>query len=317
MLREIRSSVRGSDSCAGFAARQLPLQAQQVPGAVRCDMTVVPRTASLPMYDFPELRAHTDALWAAIRVALRASGVDAPDDLSRELLPLREHWLDPSLILSHTCGHPAVTVLDGKVDILGSWATMVDEPGRPGWYRSVIVARADDTRADDLRSFARSGLRLCANGPDSLSGWVSLASFLHAEPGLDDDLLINEVPVLVTGSHAASLLALQNGTADLASIDAWTFTLLSRVRSDCVRGLRVIGRGPEVAVTPLFTSRRGPVDILREVLVGVAAAPTLAVSRAALGIRGFVPHGMEAHDDVRDLAQRCEPTIGLLRRIVL
>ena len=268
------------------------------------------------MYDFPELRTHTDALWAAIRVALRASGVDGPDDLSRELLPLREHWLDPSLILSHTCGHPAVTVLDGKVDILGSWATMVDEPGRPGWYRSVIVARADDTGADDLRSFARSGLRLCANGPDSLSGWVSLAWFLHGFPGLADDLLINEVPVLVTGSHAASLLAVRDGRADLASIDAWTFELLSRLRQDCVSGLRVIGRGPEVAVTPLFTASDGPVDVLRDVLADVAIDPTLAATRSALGIQGFVAHGLEAHEDVRDLAQRCEPTVGLLRRIV-
>ncbi len=269
------------------------------------------------MYDFPELRAHTDALWAAIRDGLRSAGIDAPDALLRDLPPLHEHWLDPSLILSHTCGFPAVATLDGEVDILGSWETVVDEPGRPGWYRSVIVARADDSRTDDLRSFTRSGLQLCANGPDSLSGWVSLAWFLHAEPGLADDLLMNEVPVMVTGSHAASLLAVREGLVDLASVDAWTFTLLSRVRPDCVRGLRVTGRGPEVAVTPLFTASDGPVDLVRAVLASVAVDPALAATRAALGIRGFVPHGLEAHDDVRDLAQRCEPTVGLLRRIVL
>ncbi len=278
-------------------------------------MTFVSRMASLPMYDFPELRTHTDALWGALRDGLRSRGIDAPDELSRDLPPLHEHWVDPSLLLSQTCGYPAVTVLDGRVEILGSWATEADLPDRRGWYRTVVLARGDDTRADDLRSFARSGLQLAANGPDSLSGWVSLGSYLDSHPGLADDLLIHEVPVLVTGSHVASMTALQDGSADVASIDAWSFALLSRVRPALVQGLRIIGRGPDVAVTPLITALGGPVDQLRSVLASVAEDPALETTRIALGVRGFVPLGLDAFDGVRALGAWCEPTVGLLRRV--
>ena len=40
--------------------------------------------AALPMYDWPELRAETDRLWATLRDGLRAVGVSAPDALDRD-----------------------------------------------------------------------------------------------------------------------------------------------------------------------------------------------------------------------------------------
>ena len=42
----------------------------------------LPRTpfiAALPMYDWPEVRGETDALWVKIRDALQARGIAAPD----------------------------------------------------------------------------------------------------------------------------------------------------------------------------------------------------------------------------------------------
>ena len=39
--------------------------------------------AALPMYDWPETRAETDAEWARIRDSLRAQGVDAPESVVR------------------------------------------------------------------------------------------------------------------------------------------------------------------------------------------------------------------------------------------
>ncbi|MEP4421807.1 MAG: phosphate ABC transporter substrate-binding protein, partial [Nitratireductor sp.] len=39
--------------------------------------------AALPMYDWPECRAETDAQWAAMAGRLRAAGVDAPAQLVR------------------------------------------------------------------------------------------------------------------------------------------------------------------------------------------------------------------------------------------
>jgi len=41
--------------------------------------------ATLPMYDWPEVWAENDTLWAAMRDALRAEGIDAPDALDRRV----------------------------------------------------------------------------------------------------------------------------------------------------------------------------------------------------------------------------------------
>ncbi|MDP2734302.1 MAG: hypothetical protein Q8O63_14555, partial [Hoeflea sp.] len=43
--------------------------------------------ASLPMYDWPEIRAATDAVWAAIRSELSQRGIDAPARLDRSADP--------------------------------------------------------------------------------------------------------------------------------------------------------------------------------------------------------------------------------------
>ena len=39
--------------------------------------------ACLPMYDWPEARAETDAYWVALRDAFRAAGIKAPQRLVR------------------------------------------------------------------------------------------------------------------------------------------------------------------------------------------------------------------------------------------
>jgi ABC-type phosphate/phosphonate transport system substrate-binding protein len=127
-------------------------------------------------------------------------------------------------------------------------------------------------------------------------------------------LLSSELSVLVTGGHFNSVEAVRSGRADIASIDAWSFWLLSTWRRPAAAGLRVIGCGPAVAVTPLITRLGGPVEYLRDTLQRAANDEDLKPTLAALGITGFVPHGREEHDPVRLIADQYEPTIGLLRR---
>ena len=63
--------------------------------------------AQLPMYDWPEVRAATDALWAKIHTALQKRSVGSPDTLDREK-SRDTTWLSPQLLLSQTCGLPLV-----------------------------------------------------------------------------------------------------------------------------------------------------------------------------------------------------------------
>ena len=54
--------------------------------------------ASLPMYDWPEVRAANDRLWSAIADGLTARGIDAPARLNRDG-ELWDQWEAPELLL--------------------------------------------------------------------------------------------------------------------------------------------------------------------------------------------------------------------------
>ena len=148
-------------------------------GAASGDRTPAPAmtggVAALPMYDWPELAAATDRLWAALRDALRAAGIAAPERLTRDRA-LMAVWLDPQLVLSQTCGLPIVRELAGRVAIIG--APDYGVPGcPPGFYRSVVVVRADDPR-ETLAAFR--GARLAINGRDSQSGYGAMLHHVGA-----------------------------------------------------------------------------------------------------------------------------------------
>jgi len=250
--------------------------------------------ASLPMYDFPELRAQTDALWQAIRSQLRDRGVgDVPERLTRPEGELADHWRLPELLLSHTCGYPVVRLLP-DLHVLGSFGVVAGGSSPAGRYRSVLVARADDPRSPGGVA-AFDGARVAANDDGSLSGWISLGwalSQVDARPG----------SVVFTGAHAMSVVAVRDAEADLASIDAHSFALFREHRPDAVRGLVVVGQGPEVAVTPLITARGDLVEVLRSA-VGDALEALPAEVLSALMITGWVPHGRDDHLPVLELAR--------------
>lgn len=246
------------------------------------------------MYDFPEIREYTDALWSGVAARLLEAGLsDVPEVLTRPTGPLVEHWLRPDLFMSHTCGYPVVLKLTPAQHLLGSFSVEAGDPQRPGWYRSVLLCRSSDARGDDgLVAF--SGAIAAANDDGSLSGWVSLGSAM-SQAG------IRPGGVRFSGGHEFSITMVTDGSADMACIDAHSFALLSAHRPHCVAGLRILGYGPSIAVTPLFTAQPELVDVLREAVT--AAVHGLSVeARAALMITGFVPHGREAFEPVRAMA---------------
>ncbi len=259
--------------------------------------------ASLPMYDLPEIATDTDALWGEIARQLTHRGVaSVPSTLVRPSGPLHDHWREPGLLLSHTCGYPVVRVLTDTQHVLGSFVVASGSPDRPGWYRSVIVCRADDARArDGVAGF--NGAPVAVNDVGSLSGWVSLGVAL-ADAG------IRPGAITYSGAHASSVNAVRSGAADLASIDAHSFALFSAHRPGAVEGLQVIGHGPEVAITPLITAHAELVGVLRDAVAAAVKAMAPPI-RTALQIDGFVVGGREMHAQVLELAARAGTVMPL------
>jgi ABC-type phosphate/phosphonate transport system substrate-binding protein len=232
--------------------------------------------AALPMYDWPEVQAATDALWAALRDALRARRVAAPEALERGR-GLMEVWTDPELVLGQACGLPLVQHLLRRVSVVG--ALDYGLPGcAPGEYCSAVVVRADDPR-QGLAAFR--GARLALNGTDSQSGYGAILH--HVAPLAGDGRFFGAA--VVTGAHAASAALVAAGGADIASIDHVSWNLWLRHRDD--GRLRVLMLTDPTPGLPYVTALgRDPAPFRR---AGAAAVARLdPASRSALGLAGFV-----------------------------
>lgn len=170
--------------------------------------------ASLPMYARPELDAANDKIWRAMAGLLRLHGIAAPETLEPDGVGYA-FWEDPRLLFSQTCGYPYRSRLRGKVSLIGT--PDYGLPGcPPGHYTSALIAR----RRGPIRALGDlTGARFAFNERDSQSGYqgpLAFAAYHGAAP----------LPVLQTGSHRASALAVLEGRADCAVIDAVTFRLM-------------------------------------------------------------------------------------------
>ena len=221
--------------------------------------------ASLPMYDRPETAGANDRLWDGVRDRLGRG----PSRLRRGGDPW-DDWTAPDLLLSQTCGLPYRTRLHGQVRIVA--APVWDLPCEPGLYDSVLVVRADDRRALS----AMAGATLAYNDALSQSGWAAVVD--HARRA---GIVFGGG--IATGSHLASVRAVAEGRADLAGIDAVSWTMIRRW--DAVAGaLREIGRTGPTPALPYITALGDPAtlrDALSEAVTGLSAS-----DRETLCLRG-------------------------------
>jgi ABC-type phosphate/phosphonate transport system substrate-binding protein len=231
------------------------------------------------MYDWPEVASAHDALWAAIADRLADAGIAAPRRLDRSTAT-ESVWRSPGLVLSQTCGYPFVTRLRGAVDLLA--VPIYAAEGCEGvCYSSVIVVRRDDP-GESIAAFG--GRRFAFNSRDSLSGYVALVG--HArERGLAE----HAVHWVETGSHRAALVAVAEGRADLAAIDAVCWELALRHEAAACRKLRVLDRTRLRSALPFITAAGRPIaefQAVRDAFLAALASPEMSAARDALCLSG-------------------------------
>jgi ABC-type phosphate/phosphonate transport system substrate-binding protein len=231
--------------------------------------------ASLAMYDRPEIAAANDALWAGIRDRLHARGLAAPHTLTRGEPAYWPAWTAADLVLSQTCGLPFRARLHDRVTLIGTPDYAV-EGCPPGWYRSVIVARKDDPRQTEA---ALQSARLMYNEPLSQSGWAAI--WQHFQ-----DLGLCLPGGSQSGGHRMSALAVAEGRADFAAIDAVTWRLLQRHEA-FVGALHVIARTRPTPGLPLIAAQGADAATLFE-CVRAAIADLDPDARHTLGVQGLV-----------------------------
>ncbi len=194
--------------------------------------------ALLPMYDRPETAAANDAFWQAVRAELGRG----PEQLSRDL-DLWQAWRSPELLLAQTCGLPYRARLYGDVELVAT--PDYGLPGCPeGHFNSVLIARADQ-KGTRFSSFA--GSRFAYNDPLSQSGWAAAMMRMRK-----DDILPGEL--VETGSHRASALAVAEGRADFATIDALSFQMLQDYEPELIEQLCELERTEPTPALPFITA---------------------------------------------------------------
>lgn len=227
--------------------------------------------AHLGMYDRPETAAANDRFWTEIQARLGYG----PAALTRGLEDYWPVWQSPDLLFSQTCGFPFRARLHGSVRLVGTPDYGL-EGCPPGYYRSIIVARSADA-GKPLEAF--HGARMAYNEALSQSGWAAPVN--HMAP-----LGIRPGSLLETGGHAKSALAVAEGRADFAALDALTWELLKRYDA-FARGLTVIAATEPTPVLPYITAMgRDAEAIATAAEQAIAALPE--DDRGALHLRGLV-----------------------------
>ncbi|MFN8020187.1 MAG: PhnD/SsuA/transferrin family substrate-binding protein [Acidimicrobiales bacterium] len=253
----------------------------------------VPGTASIAMYPFVEVRDAFEHLWRLVRERLTWTPalLDWPD------VPA-DTWRSPDLVVGQTCAWPLMTALTDTVRVVGSFEHTVPDAVGPT-YRSVLIARAVDASAAAGGLEALADRTAAVNDTDSLSGWVSLLHTVHG-PGARW-----HGPVRLTGAHVESVRAVREGRADVASIDAVTWWLVSRLRPAAVEGLAQIGQGPRVPCLPVIVGHGVPDDAIAELrwaLDDAVRDDRFRTDRARIAVRGFVGLDLDQYRPVLELA---------------
>jgi ABC-type phosphate/phosphonate transport system substrate-binding protein len=239
--------------------------------------------ASLGMYDFGAALAANDRFWALIRDGLRARDIAAPEALTRGEAAFWSAWEAPDLVLSQTCGYPFRARLHDQVTYIGTPDYGV-EGCPPGHYRSVFVVRADDPRPT-LADF--DGAPFAYNEALSQSGWA--APQIHAAR-----LGLRLPPALQTGGHRLSAVAVAEGRADIAAIDAVSYLLMTDNQPDLTGLLRVVAGTDPTPGLPFIAARGAPAaDTFDAVATAIAALS--ATDRSSLHLRGIVRIPVEAY----------------------
>jgi len=123
-------------------------------------------TASLPMYNLPEMRPVNAQFWEVLRGLLMEAGLDeVPETLHFDQVPVPER-IGPEMLFSQVCGYPLETIFSGQAVRLGT--PCYDGPGCDGPSHCGLFVVPAGSSAGQLRDLR--GGKFLVNHRHSNSG---------------------------------------------------------------------------------------------------------------------------------------------------
>lgn len=224
--------------------------------------------ASLPMYDWPELTSATDAFWQIIGKKMRATGIDAPEFLSRSDDDER-YWLEPELLLGQTCGYPFSTILRDKVQYVATPVYGVEGCNGPYYSSAIVVKKGGSFSMENIATGC-----FAYNATMSQSGYRTVKALLG-------DPLTYFASTKKSSGHRVSARMVANDDADVAALDAVCWHLLQAHEPETAEMLKVIAWTQKRPALPLITSlatTAATIKSMRKILSMVSAPGELAIS---------------------------------------
>lgn len=238
--------------------------------------------AALPMYDLPELRPVTDALWQSILAGMHKRGAEPVVDFLRPSTNEENDVIlrNPYLLLSQTCWGPISCGITPDLHILAQPDFSNHLGGIGPLYRSAIIATGhgpnlipNKSGEASLPLVAMNGKRLAFNDRMSLSGYLGIISDVNAKTG-ERKAFYSEG--LHSGSHRRSVAMVAKGDADIAAIDCKTWNFVQRY-DKAAKFVHVIGwtqarEGLPYVCSPTLDSKLK--KLLTATLLELGAFPT-------------------------------------------
>ena len=252
-------------------------------------------TASLPMYNLPEMANRNADFWKALSEEIGAEHLrDLPSELSFSR-PAVPEAIGREVLFSQTCGYPLQTVYRGQFALLG--VPTYDFPGcGTATHRAFIIVRKDSgfKTLEDLR-----GSRFALNSRHSNSG-MNLPRIMLARLGIKAPFFGS---VTETRSHTESIRRVAAGDLDAASIDCVTYGFFDDCCPDKMSALRVLDETPESPAIPFVTSiatPAGQIAALRSALLRLADDPDRKPVLRGLHIETITPVDASVYQRVMD-----------------
>ncbi len=180
--------------------------------------------ASLPWYDQAASQRANDEFWQVLRGEMQSFGIEGVPTRLDRATPVSEQWRSQFLIVSQCCG---LDLFAGKSLTPIGRPVFSDLNCEPGEYFSYIVSATEPLKYE----------RVVINSPHSHSGCTALFNWMDSHG-------ISPTEVLISGSHELSLSRIQSGAADLAAIDAHSWSRLSH------EGIKILDQSPEAPSPP-------------------------------------------------------------------
>ncbi len=252
------------------------------------------------MYNWPEAVGAIDPFWSVLINKLKAAGYDVDNTLATDR-DAYDVWLNPEMLLAHTCGFPYVTKLKGSVQLVATPHYDIEGCSNAS-YRSVILRRESDTRSQ-LCDFA--GATAAVNSFRSQSGCNALLGTLVRER-LSAPFLQS---LKKSGSHRDSMKMVVSTDADICAIDAVCWQLMQDFEPEIAAQLTVVCWSDAQPGLPFITNNSVTPEQLADLRLALSTALDATLSKPSVAgfyIKGFSVLSDEDYAGITQMADNAK-----------